>query len=239
MGDFSVRSSGRLRSAAAAVALFAALSAPAGQTFGQELVTLGGGSGLVVNGETSCTLTTIGNDNRGDLIGFTSAHCGGPGAQIAAEEAKSAGVIGTMVAGNDALDYAVIQFDPAKVRPTNEVNGFRIDGLGPDPMVGDVACKLGRTTGYSCGVTWGPGEQPGTFVNQVCGQAGDSGAPVTVGNRLVGMIHGAFSEKLPTCIIKYLPLHSPAVNMSFNAQLADITAKNRPGTGFVPVGAVA
>ncbi|MCV7223940.1 S1 family peptidase [Mycolicibacterium elephantis] len=202
-----------------------------------EPVVLGGGSGLVVNGETMCTLTAIGHDNRGNLVGFTSAHCGGPGAQVAAEEAPDAGVVGTMVAGNDALDYAVIQFDPAKVQPVNNVNGFQIDGLGPDPVVGDIACKLGRTTGYSCGVTWGPGPEPGTFVNQVCGQPGDSGAPVTVHNRLVGMIHGAFSEKLPTCVIKYIPLHTPAVTMSFNTQLADITAKNRPGTGFVPIGA--
>ena len=83
----------------------------------QGPVTLGGGSGLVVNGETLCTLTAIGNDNRGNLVGFTSAHCGGPGAQVGAEGAQGAGVVGTMVAGNDALDYAVIQFDPAKVRP--------------------------------------------------------------------------------------------------------------------------
>jgi len=198
-------------------------------------VTLGGGSGLVVNGGTLCTLTAIGTDNRGSLIGFTSAHCGGPGAVVAAEGAESAGVVGTMVAGNDGLDYAVIQFDPAKVNPVSSVNGFRIDGLGPDPSFGDVACKLGRTTGYSCGVTWGPGEQPGTIVNQVCGQPGDSGAPVTVNNRLVGMIHGAFSEELPTCVIKFIPLHTPAVTMSFNTQLADITAKGRPGSGFVPV----
>ncbi|WP_370329522.1 serine protease [Mycolicibacterium hippocampi] len=200
-------------------------------------VTLGGGSGLVVNGETLCTLTTIGTDNRGSLIGFTSAHCGGPGAVVAAEGDESAGVVGTMVAGNDGLDYAVIEFDRAKVIPTSSVNGFRIDGLGPDPTFGDVACKLGRTTGYSCGVTWGPGEEPGTIVNQVCGQPGDSGAPVTVDNRLVGMIHGAFSEELPTCVIKFIPLHTPAVTMSFNTQLADITAKGRPGSGFVPVGA--
>ncbi|GFG99728.1 hypothetical protein MHIP_02120 [Mycolicibacterium hippocampi] len=200
-------------------------------------VTLGGGSGLVVNGETLCTLTTIGTDNRGSLIGFTSAHCGGPGAVVAAEGDESAGVVGTMVAGNDGLDYAVIEFDRAKVIPTSSVNGFRIDGLGPDPAFGDVACKLGRTTGYSCGVTWGPGEEPGTIVNQVCGQPGDSGAPVTVDNRLVGMIHGAFSEELPTCVIKFIPLHTPAVTMSFNTQLADITAKGRPGSGFVPVGA--
>jgi hypothetical protein len=218
------------------VALAAFLMAP-GVAHSQELIPLGGGSGLVVDGGTLCTLTTIGNDNRGNLIGFTSAHCGGPGVRVAAEGFENAGVVGTMVAGNDALDYAVIQFDPQKVRPVNNVKGFQIDGLGPDPMVGDVACKLGRTTGYSCGVTWGPGDEPGTFINQVCGRPGDSGAPVTVNNRLVGMIHGAFSEELPTCIIKYIPLHTPAVNMSFNTQLADITAKNRPGTGFVPIGA--
>lgn len=199
-------------------------------------VVLGGGSGIVVNGESFCTLTAIGNDNRGNLIGFTSAHCGGPGATVSAEAAPDAGPLGTMVAGNEALDYAVIQFDPQKVTPTNDVNGFRIDGLGPDPAFGQVACKLGRTTGYTCGVTWGPGEDPGTIVNQVCGQPGDSGAPVTVGNRLVGMIHGAYTEGLPTCVVKYIPLHTPAVTMSFNTQLADITAKNRPGSGFVPVG---
>jgi len=201
----------------------------------EGLVVLGGGSGIVINGDTFCTLTTIGHDNKGDLIGFTSAHCGGPGAQVAAEGAEDHGVLGTMVAGNEGLDYAVIQFDPTLVRPVAEVNGFRIDGVGPDPVFGQVACKLGRTTGYSCGVTWGPGDKPGTIVNQVCGQPGDSGAPVTVDNQLVGMIHGAFSEDLPTCVVKFIPLHTPAVTVSINSVLADITAKNRTGTGFVPV----
>lgn len=221
----------------AVIGLMVAMFAPtAVVAHAAERVPLGGGSGLVVNGETLCTLTTIGHDNRGALIGFTSAHCGGPGAVVASEAAKDAGVLGTMVAGNDALDYAVIEFDPQKVLPVNQVNGFHIDGLGPDPVFGDIACKLGRTTGYSCGVTWGPGDQPGTIVNQVCGQPGDSGAPVTVHNRLVGMIHGAFSEALPTCVVKFIPLHTPAVIISFNTQLADIVAKNRPGSGFVPIG---
>ncbi|MBV5243727.1 S1 family peptidase [Mycolicibacterium sp. PAM1] len=209
----------------------------AGAASAQTAVPLGGGSGLIVNGETLCTLTAIGTDNRGDLVGFTSAHCGGPGAVVASEAAPNAGVVGEMVAGNDILDYAVIKFDPAKVTPVNEVNGFRIDGLGPDPAFGEVACKLGRSTGYSCGVTWGPGQEPGTILNQVCGGPGDSGGPVTVNNRLVGMLHGAFSEDLPTCVVKFIPLHTPAVTMSINTQLADITAKGRPGSGFVPVGA--
>ena len=153
---------------------------------------------------------------------------------MAAEGAEAAGVVGTMVAGNDALDYAVIQFDPQKVQPVNNVKGFQIDGIGPDPVFGDIACKLGRTTGYSCGVTWGPGEQPGTIVNQVCGQPGDSGAPVTVNNRLVGMIHGAFSEELPTCVVKYIPLHTPAVTMSFNTAARRHHRQEPAGFGLRP-----
>ena len=139
-----------------------------------------------------------------------------------------------MVTGNDGLDYAVIRFDPAKVQPVSNWKNFAIDGIGPDPAFGEVACKLGRTTGYSCGVTWGPGQDPGTILNQVCGQPGDSGAPVTVNNKLVGMIHGAFSDDLPTCIVKFIPLHTPAVTMSINSILADLTARDRPGAGFVP-----
>lgn len=197
-------------------------------------VPMGGGAGIVVDGDTFCTLTAIGTDKSGALIGFTSAHCGGPGAQIASESAEDRGVIGTMVAGNDNLDYAVIKFDPNKVTPVDNWNGFLIDGIGPDPVFGQVACKLGRTTGSSCGVTWGPGEEPGTILNQVCGQPGDSGAPVTVDNKLVGMLHGAFTADLPTCVVKFIPLHTPAVTMSINAILADINAKDRPGAGFVP-----
>ncbi len=202
-----------------------------------DLVPLGGGSGIVIDGDTFCTLTAIGHDNRGKLVGFTSAHCGGPGAQVASEAAVNRGVLGAMVAGNEGLDYAVIEFDPQKVQPVNTVNGFEIDGLGPDPAFGQVACKLGRTTGSSCGVTWGPGDQPGTILNQVCGGPGDSGAPVTVDNQLVGMIHGAFSNDLPTCVTQYIPLHTPAVTMSMSSVLADVNAKNRPGAGFVPIGA--
>lgn len=198
-------------------------------------VPLGGGSGIVIDGHAYCTLTAIGHDTAGKLIGFTSAHCGGPGAVVASEADPKAGTLGVMVAGNDGLDYAVIEFDPQRVRPVNTVNGFSIFGLGPDPSFGEVACKLGRTTGYSCGVTWGPGEDPGTILNQVCGQPGDSGAPVTVNNRLVGMIHGAFTEELPTCVVKFVPLHTPAVTVSINTVLADITTKNRPGAGFVPI----
>ena len=44
---------------------------------------------------------------------------------------------------------------------------------------------------------------------------------------------------LPTCVVKFIPLHTPAVTMSINAILADLAAKNRPGAGFVPTGSPA
>jgi hypothetical protein len=215
--------------------LFALVCLPTHTAAADDKVVLGGGAPIVINGDTMCTLTTIGKDNNGDMIGFTSAHCGGPGAQVTAEGAEAKGIVGTMVAGNDNLDYAVIKFDPAKVTPVANYNGFVITGIGPDPTFGEIACKQGRTTGNSCGVTWGPGQDPGSIVMQVCGGPGDSGAPVTVNNLLVGMIHGAFSDNLPSCVTKYIPLHTPAVVMSINADLADINAKKRPGSGFVPV----
>jgi hypothetical protein len=221
--------------AALVAVLLVLLGLPTHAATADDRVPMGGGAGIVVNGDTMCTLTTIGSDTAGELIGFTSAHCGGPGAQVAAEAVETRGILGTMVAGSDSLDYAVIKFDPAKVAPVANYNGFVINGIGPDPVFGQIACKQGRTTGNSCGVTWGPGQDPGTIVMQVCGRPGDSGGPVTVDGLLVGMIHGAFSDNLPTCVIKYIPLHTPAVVVSFNAVLADINAKHRPGAGFVPV----
>lgn len=211
------------------------LVAPAARVSAEPKVLMGGGAGIVIGGDTMCTLTTIGHDKTGALIGFTSAHCGGPGAPLAAEAAQGAGAIGRMVAGNDNLDYAVIEFDPEKVTPVPNYGGFVIDGIGPDPTFGQIACKEGRTTGNSCGLTWGAGQDPGTIVMQVCGRPGDSGGPVVVNNLLVGMIHGAFSDALPTCVIKYIPLHTPAVVMSFNAIMHDIDVNNRPGAGFVPI----
>ena len=225
----------RVTAGAAALAFSALFVSPISTAGADGKVELGGGAGIVVNGDAYCTLTSIGNDSTGALIGFTSAHCGGPGAQVSSETNPDNGVVGTMVAGNDNLDYAVIRFDPAKVQPVANYKGFLIDGIGPDPAFGQVACKLGRTTGYSCGFTWGPGQDPGTILNQVCGQPGDSGAPVTVNNKLVGMIHGAFSDDLPTCVVKYVPLHTPAVTVSINAVIADLDAKSRPGAGYVPI----
>ena len=53
--------------------LIAGLLAPTAA--GDDKVTLGGGAGIVLNGN-PCTLAAIGHDRAGELVGFTSAHCG-------------------------------------------------------------------------------------------------------------------------------------------------------------------
>ncbi|MDT5327008.1 MAG: hypothetical protein QOF25_4160, partial [Mycobacterium sp.] len=51
---------------------FSVPAAPFARAAGDP-VALGGGSGIVIDGDTFCTLTAIGNDDRGNLVGFTSA----------------------------------------------------------------------------------------------------------------------------------------------------------------------
>ena len=41
----------------------------------------------------------------------------------------------------------------------------------------------------------------------------------------------------PTCIVKFIPLDTPAVAVSMNAVIGDVTNRNRPGSGFAPIGA--
>ncbi|WP_293058221.1 hypothetical protein [Mycobacterium sp.] len=117
----------------------------------EDKLAFGGGAGIIVDGS-YCTLTTIGHDRAGELVGFIAAHCGGPGAQVVAEGAEDRGPLGTVVAAsNERLDYAVIKFDPAKVTPIPNFDGFIINGIGPgNDEWHQPARKLGAATGYIC-----------------------------------------------------------------------------------------
>lgn len=206
-------------------------------------VPMGGGVGISV-GDTLCTLTTIGHDGAGDLIGFTSASCGGVGAPVAAE--GSAGTRGTVVATDADLDYAVIKFDEAKVTPVADFADFPINGIGPDTTWGQWACKDSRETGVVChGVSFA-GADPNTVLLDACGDPGDSGAAVTVNALLVGMIRGGFelSGRCPTFVGAAghgghwdVPLRDRPEITSINTILDDVNARGGPGTGFTPVGA--
>lgn len=148
-------------------------------------VVLGGGVGITVNG-TNCTLATIGHDNTGELVGFTAASCGGPGSQVTAADGGTP--VGSVVAADDQLKYAVIKFDPAKAIPTANFAGFAINGIGPDPDFRQPACTDGAVTGIQCGlITTMPGPGPGRNMNGCLFQPGDEGRPVTSDNLLIGV----------------------------------------------------
>jgi hypothetical protein len=194
-------------------------------------VVLGGGAGITVNG-TPCTLTTIGHDNTGQLVGITAAHCGGPGSQVAAE--GSGAVVGSVVAADDALDYAVIKFDPTKVTPTANFDGFAINGIGPDPSgFGQPVCKQGGATGFGCGGFKFGGPRPGIVAANVPSwQPGDDGEPVTVDGQLVGITRRGDS----TAVLGPIPEMSTHIGFTlFSAILGDVNAKGGPGAGFSPI----
>jgi hypothetical protein len=50
------------------------------------------------------------------------------GARVVAEGAGR--IVGSVVATDDGLDYAVIKFDPAKVASVADFDGFAINGIG-------------------------------------------------------------------------------------------------------------
>lgn len=222
----------RLRALAFVVAV-AALALPSGLlgtvAAAEDKALLGGGAGIVVDGS-YCTLTTIGHDRAGDLVGFTAAHCGGPGAGVSVEGTD--GTLGTVAAADGYLDYSVIRFDPAKVTPTANFAGFAINGIGPDPDWRQPTRTLGAATGNYCShiITMpvpGPARtMPAPF------QPGDDGRPVTSDDLLIGLVHRGF-------IMPAVPLYAPSIDETkmilFSAILGDANAKGGPGAGFVPI----
>ncbi|MDG3011083.1 trypsin-like peptidase domain-containing protein [Rhodococcus sp. D2-41] len=189
---------------------------------------LGGGSGIIINGDVACTLTTIGHDAQNNLVGITAGHCGDPGAKVVPEFDAAAGVVGTFVKSDPNLDYAVIQFDPNKVLPVDRIGGLTISRIGAPANFPNIACKEGRTTGNTCGITWMTDLPDNATWTQICVMEGDSGSPVVVGNTLVGMVN-AYLE---------LPCVGPEVGTTMQSIMADVNKNPAPGgvgRGFVPV----
>ncbi|WP_245673080.1 S1 family peptidase [Nocardia lijiangensis] len=223
--------------AALAAVLIATLSP--GHASAAEPAVLGGGSGIVLGMNAACTLTTIGYDNAGRLVGLTAGHCTQPGIPVRAEHAPWVGPIGTVVLVDRYDDYAVIEFDRERVVPLRNVGATVIADVGGPPAPGTIVCKNGRTSGHGCGVVWDQHEW--WFRNQVCSQPGDSGGPVTVGDRLVGMNIGhagvaAFGVTVfdVACQHPQVAVHDPAVATQIGKVLHDIDRAGGPGAGFEP-----
>ena len=219
------------------LALAAMVTPMGGVATADGAVPLGGGAGIIVNG-TSCTLTTIGHDNSGALVGFTAGSCGGTGASVVAEGSQASGPVGSVAfsaGGKDTLDYAVIKFDPGKIVPTNNFDGFAINGVGPDPVLGQPECIQGAATGQACGsVNVTAINAPSTVVAELPtgnAQPGDEGAPVTVDGQLVGLFRTGRDHF-------YVTTFRSAARFSFtlfSAILNDVNAKGGPGAGFAPI----
>ncbi|MBL1073345.1 peptidase S1 [Nocardia sp. 2] len=238
---------GRARVLRWAAAIGIALSSTlltAGVADAAPMVTLGGGSGVYVeqldgtNSAAECTLTAVGYDRENRLVALTAGHCGEVGARIAAEYTRSGG-IGVIANKDDYFDWAVIALDPDRVLPTRQVGPSVINGIGAGPRVGDIACKNGRTTGYTCGPVWETNET--FFRSQVCANHGDSGGPVLLGDRLIGMVVAGQEFELGPVTIDMQPckgagdlLHTPEIATTISSVLADIDASGGVGAGFRP-----
>jgi hypothetical protein len=213
-----------------AMALLAGLLTPTAAA--DEKVGLGGGAGIVVNGS-NCTLTTIGHDKTGELVGFTAGHCGGPGAPVVGEGAENHGPVGTVVAVGDGLDYGVIKFDPAKVNPTANFAGFAINGIGSDPDWHQSVCTQGAANGNNCGgvsTIQGPG--PRRAMGHAHFQSGDDGAPVTSNGLLIGVVFGGMFVPPD---LQGSPPHDFTHFFLFSAIMNDVNSKGVPGAGFSPI----
>ncbi|CCF66279.1 S1 family peptidase [Nocardia cyriacigeorgica] len=187
---------------------------------------IGGGSGIVIDNMFECTVTTVGHDAAGRLVGLTAGHCGDAGAQVYAEVDRGYGPIGKFVFSNHELDYAVIQFDPNRITPVNRIGNVTITGIGAAPQFPTIVCKEGRTTGNTCGVTWGDIFQTNyeTWA-QMCVVEGDSGAPVVVGSTLVGMVNAYLA----------IACFGPEVGTNLTAIMDDVNARGGTGSGFRPI----
>ncbi|MBS9532358.1 serine protease [Mycobacterium sp. M1] len=210
-----------LTAAIAVAAVIAATVLPTTATASDKLL-LGGGAGIALNGDTLCTLTAIGYDDAGRLIGFTAAHCGGVGAPVVVDGADDEGVVGTVTATDDGLGYAVIEFDPAKVAGIRNYEGFAIKGVDTDPGHAQQACMLGHVTGVTC---WDGDSGAVNPDGNEWWQPGDDGAPVTVDDLIVGMV--------PDGSVPVAPLAQPASGIvSFSAILDDVNTRGGSGAGF-------
>ncbi|WP_328389587.1 serine protease [Nocardia sp. NBC_00416] len=195
---------------------------------------LGGGSGLIISSESGhmseyaiqCTLTTIGRDGAGRLVGLTAGHCGTPGHEVYSEQDPGAGVLGRFVYSNQDLDYAVLEFDPGRVTPVNRVGNLSITGVGGPAQFPAIVCKEGRTTGNTCGIAYGDvfASSMETW-SQMCVMEGDSGAPVVVGSTLVGMVNAYLA----------IACFGPEVGTNMATIMGDINSRGGVGSGYLPI----
>ncbi|SIS58613.1 hypothetical protein SAMN05444817_11624 [Corynebacterium appendicis CIP 107643] len=179
-----------------------------------------------------CTVAAVGTDGAGRKVALTAGHCGNIGDQVVAADSFAAGPTGRVARKNGALDYAVIELGP-RADLTASYNGTTIRSTGGATRTGDTLCKNGYATGVTCGINWiadGVRQQ-----SQVCAMAGDSGAPLYSGTRLVGLVNGSSIPRMANlqCMSPLQgPIHAPTVSTNIDVILRDLNAAPGVGNGF-------
>ncbi|QKT07787.1 serine protease [Gordonia sp. X0973] len=185
----------KLTAACAVVGALALGGSGVGTVNAAPSMPVGGGTAILIlkggNSAAACTVTAIGRSRNGNhLIGLTAGHCGTPGQRVFSEKNQNRGQIGTITYSVEDLDMAIIEFN-GSVAPVRTVKGTTITGVDTRPVsFPTVMCKSGRTTGKTCGVAWASDGQ--SHFSQMCVIEGDSGSPVTVGTKLVGMVNAYY-----------------------------------------------
>lgn len=187
----------------------------------------GPGTPLFIGNDKMCTLAIAGFDRHGNKVGLTAGHCGGVGTPIMSADAPGAGVAGHIVQVVPEKDFALIQFGP-NVQLTRSYNGVTINAVGGQAAPLQNLCKKGVATGFTCGPAWD------AYNSQVCAMQGDSGAPMMLGDRLVGVLSGG-NPIVPAgaCTTPWQgPLHMPTITTPIDVVLGHLDAQGGTGAGF-------
>ncbi|HIW96074.1 MAG TPA: S1 family peptidase [Candidatus Corynebacterium gallistercoris] len=210
---------------------FTSPKVPAGLDFNAPLV--GASTPILVGEDSLCTMGAVGTDSHGNKVGITAGHCGKPGNPVysfdATNDRGEFARIGTFERAG-SIDYGVVKLDN-NVQLTNSYNNVKISNAGGAvPGLFTQLCKTGITTGGSCGPALiDSGE---LLISQVCASTGDSGGPVYVGDRLVGIVSAGLGS-LPSCFTPLQgPIHAPLAAVDWNKISAELNAHGGTGAGF-------
>ncbi|WP_301925636.1 S1 family peptidase [Corynebacterium glaucum] len=174
-----------------------------------------------------CTVAVAGYDDAGRKVAVTAGHCAEVGAPVVSADARGLGQTGRVVHVDSRLDYALIHLAP-NTEVTRSYDGLTINHLGSAPIQpGGQVCKKGVASGVTCGLTWRDWDLMN--INQVCAMQGDSGAPLYVGDRLVGLINGGMFPQ-PFAVACHSPLQGP-IHAPTGSARADAIFPQFPG-GF-------
>lgn len=220
----------RLTLAAAVAVIPAGLLLGAGTASAAGTPSIGSGSKIVmpINAKESgaCTVAGAGHDKFGNKVALTAGHCGKVGQVVKDSKGRTIGTFATSVMNVNGisefnkLDYAFIKLNP-NVRLASHTTLNPLGVIKRNPQFGQVVCKDGITTGVTCGALLGNSSTEGAGYQLT--YFGDSGGPVVMGGKLVGV----------TSRSSNIPVLTPTLYTFAKNIVKDATAKNTVGAGFV------